>query len=156
MPLTDEQIRALRDGCKNVSRPPWVISRPIIEDYSWMEIPFEIGTADRGLAWRVAKATDAAHIARCDPQTISELCTRVLAAEARVKSAERKEKAALFDAAKEAAENEKTAHMLRAAQARIKVLEDALRPFTEATLAIDKAWIRKARKALEEAPKAPL
>lgn len=80
MKLTDEQIAAIRDGTEGVTPGPWASS-----DWSEDDGPnaFTIGAASN--RYRVAEThegdnplKDAAHIARCDPDTIRSLATEVL------------------------------------------------------------------------------
>lgn len=76
--LTDEQIKALLAGCEGVERGPWT--------HSWSEyLENAVRDPDGNCVACDMEKLDAAHIARCDPQTISELCTRVLEAEERAK-----------------------------------------------------------------------
>jgi hypothetical protein len=76
--LTDDEIKALRDGCKNGTPGPWT-SYP----GDRFESAFVRGPDGHVVAWDQTPA-DAAHIARCDPTTIAELCTRLLSAQAKV------------------------------------------------------------------------
>jgi hypothetical protein len=79
MPLTDDEIKALLQGCEGVTPGPWATEHGFSFAVHFPE-PFpEIALH------RDHKPATAAHIARCDPGTIAELCTRVLEAEARVK-----------------------------------------------------------------------
>jgi hypothetical protein len=80
--LTDDEIKAILKGCKGVTPGPWT-SYP----GDRFESAFVRGPDGHVVAWDQTPA-DAAHIARCDPTTIAELCTRLLAAEARVKALE--------------------------------------------------------------------
>lgn len=103
--LTDEQIKALLAGCEGVTPGPWerwgsLVTANDSDNTLAMCYPDIVADDDPGKDL-------AAHIARCDPQTISELCTRVLAAEARVKVLEsvlaqypNEEHAAVLEAAK--------------------------------------------------------
>jgi hypothetical protein len=82
--LTDEQIKAMLEGCKGVTPGPWQL-------LGWGPMGL-YGKGDLRDAEYIARFRadliedgNAAHIARCDPTTIAELCTRLLSAEARVK-----------------------------------------------------------------------
>jgi hypothetical protein len=120
--LTDDEIRALLEGTKGVTPGPWVA--PQNRHYG-----FYVGRAGNPDADPIAcdcnTDEDAAHIARCDPTTIAELCTRLLSAEAQLADCRgrhaRTEQEACIQA--ENANREK----LRAdrAEARVRVLEDA-------------------------------
>jgi hypothetical protein len=97
MPLTDDEIRALRNGCEGVTPGPWKWEGSI---YDRMAAGIRSLSEDKGLAqvWQTKNAVlDAAHIARCDPTTIAELCTRLLSAEARVKVLEEAGSALIAD-----------------------------------------------------------
>jgi hypothetical protein len=102
MLLTDDEIKALRDGCEGVTPGPWVTRVTTIhgKEYGkrWIERADEellliSGTGGaRSYTREIVEAqkhddsdTNAAHIARCDPTTIAELCNRLLSAEARVR-----------------------------------------------------------------------
>lgn len=81
MPMTNDEIRALRDGCECVTPGPW---RPD----PWDGNEGNVCANDVYVAQCVF-GKDIDHIARCDPSTIAELATRLLAAEARVKEMDR-------------------------------------------------------------------
>ena len=88
--LTDDEIRALLEGCGGVTPGPWTVEMhgpsPVL--YS--------GRSNERHGLNLLRLSDgdwnfnnnAAHIARCDPDTIRELCTRVLEAEAALDQAE--------------------------------------------------------------------
>lgn len=109
--LTDGQIRELLEGCEGATPGPWTTCVTSIhgKEYGkrWVEradkeLLLISGTGGaRSYTREIVEAQkhddsdiNAAHIARCDPDTIKELCTRVLAAEARVKVLEDALKAA--------------------------------------------------------------
>jgi hypothetical protein len=85
--LTDDEIKALLEGCEGVTPGPWTVEMhgpsPVL--YS--------GRSNERHGLNLMRLSDgdwnfnnnAAHIARCDPSTIAELCTRLLSAEARVR-----------------------------------------------------------------------
>jgi hypothetical protein len=85
--LPDDEIKAILEGTKGGTPGPWTVEMhgpsPVL--YS--------GRSREMHGWNLLRLSDgdwnfnnnAAHIARCDPTTIAELCTRLLAAEARVK-----------------------------------------------------------------------
>jgi hypothetical protein len=94
--LTDDEIRALLKGTKGVTPGPWVTRVTTIhgKEYGkrWIERADEellliSGTGGaRSYTREIVEAqkhddsdTNAAHIARCDPATIAELCKEVLA-----------------------------------------------------------------------------
>jgi hypothetical protein len=90
--LTDDEIKALLEGCEGVTPGPWVpwgslVTRPDNDNTLAMCYPNIVADDDPG-------EDLATHIARCDPQTIAELCTRLLSAEAKVKELEKAERAA--------------------------------------------------------------
>ena len=74
MPMTDDEIRALLEGCKGVTPGPWETY------YNGLSV-----CNDSGHIAGCEEESDAAHIARCDPQTIAELCIETLSLRARVK-----------------------------------------------------------------------
>jgi hypothetical protein len=78
--LTDDEIKALLEGCEGVTPGPW---RPD----PWDRNEGNVCANDVYVAQCVF-GKDIAHIARCDPTTIAELCTRLLSAEERMKAAE--------------------------------------------------------------------
>jgi hypothetical protein len=80
--LTDDEIRALLEGTEGVTPGPWSVYRE-----------HDVGDGS-GHLFGCEFPDDAAHIARCDPTTIAELCTRLLSAEAKVKELEKAERAA--------------------------------------------------------------
>jgi hypothetical protein len=74
--LTDEQIKALLEGCEGVTPGPW--EPKYFDDGSHtVEAIREIGGFY--VAEEILGSLDAAHIARCNPTTIAELCKEVLA-----------------------------------------------------------------------------
>ena len=94
MTLTDEQIAALRDGTEGVTPGPW---KPFICDdgKQWSGWPLSIeavNIVDKSIVrpggfypyeWDAKTSqheacTNAAHIARCDPDTVLALATEVL------------------------------------------------------------------------------
>jgi hypothetical protein len=82
--LTDDEIKALLEGCEGVTPGPWQL-------LGWGPMGL-YGKGDLRDAECIARFRadliedgNAAHIARCDPGTIAELATRLLTAEARVK-----------------------------------------------------------------------
>jgi hypothetical protein len=84
--MTDEQIKALLAGCEFATRGPWLeMAGKLYGDedggaYTTIALtphPKSLASSPRGEQWR----KDATHIARCDPTTIAELCTRLLSAE---------------------------------------------------------------------------
>jgi hypothetical protein len=82
--LTDDEIKALLEGCEGVTPGPWQL-------LGWGPMGL-YGKGDLRDAEYIARFRadliedgNAAHIARCDPETIAELCARLLDAEARVK-----------------------------------------------------------------------
>lgn len=108
--LSYDEIKALRDGCEAVERGPWErwgssVMAKGSNNTLVMCYPNIIADNEPGKDL-------AAHIARCDPQTIAELCTRVLEAEAKLET--------VYAVADERL-------------ARIKVLEEALRWYGEQT-----------------------
>jgi hypothetical protein len=85
MPLTDDEIKALLEGTEGVTPGPWFT----LTDRHAHHAAFAYSSTVRGGSWEsyedfalVAYEPDAVHIARCDPGTIAELCTRLLSAEA--------------------------------------------------------------------------
>jgi hypothetical protein len=81
MPLTDDEIKALLQGCEGVTPGPWQL-------LGWGPMGL-YGKGDLRDAEYIARFRadliedgNAAHIARCDPTTIAELCIRLLSAEA--------------------------------------------------------------------------
>jgi hypothetical protein len=108
MPLTDDEIKALLEGCEGVTPGPW---RPD----PWDGNEGNVCANDVYVAQCVF-GKDIAHIARCDPGTIAELAARLLEAEA---------EAAEYKASLNAMHQ---AHV--ATEARVKVLEEALTPFS--------------------------
>jgi hypothetical protein len=91
--LTDDEIKALLEGCEGVTPGPWQMRQTETLGF----YVTECADSANLVAADIVTFYNAAHIARCDPGTIAELCTRLLSAEARV-----------------------------------RVLEDALRPFANA------------------------
>jgi hypothetical protein len=81
--LTDDEIRALLEGCEGVTPGPWQ------RQYMPTKFTNYVRSNAAFVADSIGENLDAAHIARCDPGTIAELCTRLLSAEARVKGLER-------------------------------------------------------------------
>jgi hypothetical protein len=79
--LTDEQIAAIRDGCEDVTPGPWdyvpdhfsdgsIKRRSVCVErskYDWIDLISDLNNA-----------LDAAHIARCDPDTIRAIATELL------------------------------------------------------------------------------
>jgi hypothetical protein len=100
MPLTDDEIKALLAGTEGTTPGPWSVYRE-----------HDVGDGS-GHLFGCEFPADAAHIARCDPTTIAELCTRLLSAEAENK---RLREALIASKLSVAA----------AASARVKVLEEA-------------------------------
>jgi hypothetical protein len=110
--LTDDEIRAMLAGCEGVTPGKWIGS-PVISSMAGLPVVASSGRlicdmnhvrhskidqfVEGDKAFNSESIRNAAHIARCDPTTIAELCTRLLSAEAKV-----------------------------------TVLEEALRPFSEA------------------------
>jgi hypothetical protein len=90
MPLTDDEINALLDGCEGGTPGPW---RLIGWHPNGLYGPGDLHSAkaichftdQRSDKEKVVANRDSEHIARCDPGTIAELCTRLLSAEAKVK-----------------------------------------------------------------------
>ena len=92
MKLTDEQIAAIRDGCEGVTPGPWrryAQSPHISRDNTRPDPHPGVGSVliaecgnyrDRQLvSYSMSRwLADAAHIARCDPDTIRALATEVL------------------------------------------------------------------------------
>jgi hypothetical protein len=78
--LTDDEIRALLEGCEGVTPGPWQLEQNLTYGFYINSEESDVGP----IACDIPIVQDAAHIARCDPQTIAELCTRLLNAEARV------------------------------------------------------------------------
>jgi hypothetical protein len=76
--LTDDEIRAILEGTKGVTLGPWA------GEFDDGDFCSYIQAAGLFVA-RSRLTADAAHIARCDPTTIAELCNRLLSAEARVR-----------------------------------------------------------------------
>jgi hypothetical protein len=123
--LTDDEIRALLAGCEGVTPGPWQL-------LGWGPMGL-YGKGDLRDAEYIARFRadliedgNAAHIARCDPTTIAELCTRLLSAEAEAETLRRNNdvlRADLLDVMRDRDE----------AQARVKVLEDALRRIANTT-----------------------
>jgi hypothetical protein len=70
--LTDDEIRAILKGCEGVTPGPWA------GEFDDGDFCSYIQAAGLFVA-RSRLAADAAHIARCDPTTIAELCKEVLA-----------------------------------------------------------------------------
>jgi hypothetical protein len=85
MPLPDEQIKALLKGTESVTLGPWVA--PQNRHYGFY-VERAVNSDADPIACDCNTEADAAHIARCDPGTIAELCTRLLSAEDRMKAAE--------------------------------------------------------------------
>ena len=80
--LTDDEIKALLEGCPGVTQGPWQ------RQYMPTKFTNYVRSNAAFVADSIGENLDAAHIARCDPGTIAELCTRLLAAEERVKELE--------------------------------------------------------------------
>jgi hypothetical protein len=112
--LTDEQVAAIRDGCEGVTPGPWYAEAQTgpVTDEGQRRPRLGVGAQSRfdtnaakdddqdpmddawllGI-WGVLTAEDydnAAHIARCDPDTIRALATEVLEARALADHAERR------------------------------------------------------------------
>ena len=114
--MTDDEIKALLEGCEGWRPGPW--ARKDINYY-----------AIEGEGWKCGVPSpylEVAHIARCDPGTIAELCTRLLAAEALNKDF-RKELAQAIANSSRFEEDRKVL------QARVKLLQDALRHISRDT-----------------------
>ena len=77
--LTDDEIKALLAGCEGVTPGPWkthLVNSTQICTASGASVAI---TCEAGRDDYVARMDyDAAHIARCDPKTISKLCDEVL------------------------------------------------------------------------------
>jgi hypothetical protein len=122
--LTDDEIQKLLEGTEGVTPGPW---RLIGWHPNGLYGPGDLHSAKAICHFtnqmpdkeKVAANRDPEHIARCDPSTIAELCTRLLSAEAEVRRLNR------YDWLKPDA-YEKTAAERDALQARVKVLESAL------------------------------
>jgi hypothetical protein len=88
--LTDDEIKTLLEGTKGVTPGPW---RLIGWHPNGLYGPGDLHSAkaichftdQRPDKEKVVANRDPEHIARCDPGTIAELCTRLLSAEAEVK-----------------------------------------------------------------------
>lgn len=90
MKLTDEQIAAIRDGTEGVTPGPWQALRSDpAEGVNCHWIKAQPSPALRGFSKEIAyvggtyyadgpDVRDAAHIARCDPDTIRAFATEVL------------------------------------------------------------------------------
>jgi hypothetical protein len=110
--LTDDEIRALRDGCEGVTPGKWIGS-PVISSMAGLPVVASSGRlicdmnhvrhskidqfVEGDKAFNSESIRNAAHIARCDPTTIAELCTRLLSAETRVKVLEEAGSALIAD-----------------------------------------------------------
>ena len=87
MKLTDEQIAAIRDGCEGVTPGPWSQNSGI---RTWiMAGKLNVATIPQANDgdW---SPTNAAHIARCDPDTIRSITSELLKARALADHAERR------------------------------------------------------------------
>lgn len=81
-PTRPPELDALLNGLEGVTLGPWTVFSAD-EDY-------RIDTVDGFIAWEVEEVENAAHIARCDPDTIRKIGEYVAALEAeneRLKSA---------------------------------------------------------------------
>ncbi len=83
MRLTDEQIAAIRDGTDGVTPGPWVLgSRSInhqtIDGEGWWDFCRVVVRVDGHSEDDHSGTANAAHIARCDPDTIRAIATEVL------------------------------------------------------------------------------
>ena len=73
--LSDAKLNEMLEGLEGVTPGPWITSRR--ENRPIDGASYEIGAPDRGVAGMM-HAKDAAHIARCDPDTIRYLVTQEL------------------------------------------------------------------------------
>jgi hypothetical protein len=126
MPMTDDEIRAILQGCEGGTPGKWIGS-PVISSMAGLPVVASSGRlicdmnhvrhskidqfVEGDKAFNSESIRNAAHIARCDPTTIAELCTRLLDAE---------DEAAQYKSSLIA---QHQAHV--ATMARLKVLEEA-------------------------------
>ena len=109
--LTDEQVAAIRNGCEGVTPGPWVFAEEnagLMSDHGYVLLHGKPGAGgweqnlfiSVGCSYNAAKAlgsgapeANAAHIARCDPDTIRAITSELLEARAEI---ERMREALLF------------------------------------------------------------
>lgn len=89
MKLTDEQIAAIRDGTEGATPGPWVLSErsrhnQSIDGGAWFEFCRVVVRMEGDPDDAPAGLANAAHIARCDPDTIHALATEVLESRAEI------------------------------------------------------------------------
>lgn len=76
--MTEEQIKAMLDGLNGVTSGPWEVAQTLSCGLH-VRIAKRVGdTAISPIACDLEDVTDAAHIARCDPDTIKTLCELAL------------------------------------------------------------------------------
>ena len=83
MKLDDKQIAAIRDGTDGVTPGPWALSKrsrykQSIDGGAWSEFCRVVVRMEGNPDDEPAGLSNAAHIARCDPDTIRALATEVL------------------------------------------------------------------------------
>lgn len=87
--VEDDKLREILAGCEGVTPGPWVVYHDTCAQCE------KNGTAEYGISGLpggyhapFGKKADAAHIAACDPQTITSIITELLASRSKLKAVE--------------------------------------------------------------------
>jgi hypothetical protein len=76
--LTDEELKALIDGCEGVTPGPWESSGTLVGTYIEGRREFTlVAKTEIGREFPLEYRRNTSHIARCDPDTIRALATEV-------------------------------------------------------------------------------